>query len=57
MQAAREPRLGWAVVDSNVDATYDLRPAPWLLALYLFPFVAVGALWGKVLLRRRRAKR
>jgi len=49
--------LGRAVVDSQVDATYDLRPAPWLIGLYLFPFVALGALWGKVLLRRRRAKR
>jgi hypothetical protein len=49
--------LGRAVVDSQVDATYDLRPAPWLIALYLLPFLAIGALWGKVLLRRRRAKR
>jgi hypothetical protein len=49
--------FGRAVVDSQVDATYDLRPAPWLIALYLFPFVAIGALWGKALLRRRRAKR
>ena len=49
--------LGRAEVDSRVDATYDLRPAPWLIALYLLPFVAIGALWGKVLLRRRRAKR
>lgn len=49
--------LGRAVVDSRVDATYDLRPARWLIALYLFPFVALGALWGKVLMRRRRAKR
>lgn len=49
--------LGREVVDSQVDATYDLRPAPWLIALYLFPFVAIGALWGKALLRRRRTKR
>ena len=39
----------------TVDATYDLRPAPALLAVYIFPFVAIGALWVKVLLRRRRA--
>ena len=36
--------LGRAAVDSQVDATYDLRPAPGLIALYLVPFV----------LRRRR---
>jgi hypothetical protein len=37
-----------------VDATYDQRPAPGLMVLYLFPFLAIGALWAKVLLRRRR---
>ena len=46
--------LGRAEVESRVDATYDLRPAPGLIALYLFPFVAIAALWVKVLLRRRR---
>ena len=46
--------LGRAAVDSRVDATYDLRPSPWLFVLYLFPFVAAGALWTKMLLRRRR---
>jgi len=45
--------LGPAVVDSQVDATYDLRPAPGLIALYLLPFALVGGLWVKVLLRRR----
>lgn len=49
-----EGPLGPAVADTRVDATYDLRPAPALLALYVFPFVAVGALWMKALLRRRR---
>ena len=48
-----EGPLGAAQVQSHVDATYDLRPAPWLLVVFLFPFVAVGALWVKVLLRRR----
>lgn len=37
----------------EVDATYDLRPPPILIAVYLLPFVALGALWVKVLLRRR----
>ena len=46
--------LGRAEVESRVDATFDLRPAPGLIALHLFPFLAIGALWVKVLLRRRR---
>jgi len=45
--------LGRATVDTRVDATYDLRPAPGLIGLYLMPFVLVGGLWVKVLLRRR----
>jgi len=48
--------LGRAVVDSQVDATYDLRPARGLIALYLLPFVLVGGLWMKALLRRRRGR-
>jgi hypothetical protein len=47
--------LGRVAVETTVDATYDLRPAPFLLVVYIFPFVAIGALWVKVLLRRRRA--
>jgi len=46
--------LGPASVDANVDATYDLRPPRWLIVIYLVPFVAVGFLWIKLLLRRRR---
>jgi hypothetical protein len=45
--------LGAATVDAEVDATYDLRPAPYLLVLYLVPFVLVGLLWGRLLIRRR----
>ncbi len=52
-----EGPLGRAEIDSQVDATYDLRPAPAMLAVYLFPFVAIGALWVKVLLRRRQPRR
>ena len=54
VHAAIDGPLGRVAVDSQVNATYDLRPARWLIALYLFPFIAIGALWGKVLLRRRR---
>jgi len=46
--------LGRGELDCQVQATYDLRPAPWLLALYVMPFLAVAVLWGKLLLKRRR---
>jgi hypothetical protein len=46
---------GRGQVDAEVAATYDLRPPPGLIVLYLLPFVAVGALWVKVLVSRRRA--
>ena len=49
--------LGRATATAWVDATYDLRPAPAMLVLYLLPFVVVGALWAKLLVRRRRAAR
>ena len=49
-----EGPLGRANVDSQVDATYDLRPSPASVVLYLLPFVAVGVLWVKVLIQRRR---
>jgi hypothetical protein len=45
--------LGSASVDADVEATYDLRPPPLTVALYLVPFVLVGGLWLKLLLRRR----
>jgi hypothetical protein len=47
--------LGDTTLDGQVDATYDLRPPPALILLYLLPFVAVGLLWTKLLLRRRAA--
>jgi hypothetical protein len=47
---------GRATVAASVDATYDLRPPRSLLLLYLVPFVLVGLLWGRLLMRRRAAK-
>jgi hypothetical protein len=44
--------LGAANVDAEVDATYDLRPAPFMLVVYAAPFVLVGLLWGRLLIRR-----
>lgn len=46
--------LGAAAVDAEVDATYDLRPAPYLLVVYLVPFLLVGWLWGRRMLQQRR---
>jgi hypothetical protein len=48
--------LGHAEVEADVDATYDLRPPPLMIAVYLIPFVLVGFLWLKLLLRRRRLR-
>ena len=48
--------LGKADLDANVDATYDARPAPALMAVFLMPFLLVGFLWGKLLLQRRRGR-
>jgi len=46
--------LGAATAAAETDATYNLRPAPYLIALYAVPFVLVGILWGTLLVRRRR---
>jgi hypothetical protein len=45
--------LGPAEVDAEVDATYDLRPSPFVLGVSLTPFLLVGFLWWKLLRRRR----
>lgn len=47
---------GDAEVEARVDATYDLRPPPYMLVWYLLPFLAVGALWTRLLIRRRGAR-
>jgi hypothetical protein len=47
---------GPAQVDCEVQATYDLRPAPALIFLYVMPFLLVALLWAKLLLARRRAR-
>lgn len=49
--------LGSASIDSAVDATYTLRPARSMLFVYLAPFLVVGALWGRLLIRRNRVSR
>jgi hypothetical protein len=49
--------LGGVETTSEVDATYDLRPAPALVFVYALPFMALGGLWVKVLIGRRRRRR
>jgi hypothetical protein len=50
-----ESAAGRVSVDSEVQATYDLRPSRLMLVLYLLPFVLTGSLWTTLLVRRRRA--
>jgi hypothetical protein len=44
---------GHAVVNREVQATYDLRPPAFLLFVYVVPFVLVGLLWARVIVSRR----
>ncbi len=48
---------GSAEIDSMIDATYDLRPRPILIILFVMPFVLIGFLWGKLLMKRRTQRR
>jgi hypothetical protein len=45
--------LGPADIESLVDAEYDARPRPFLIAVFALPFVLIGFVWIKLLLRRR----
>ena len=46
---------GPAMVMAEVDATYDLRPPPFMLAIYALPFVLAGSLWIRLLVKRHNA--
>ena len=54
VQVAVDGPLGPATVAAEVDATYDSRPPRIMLVVYTIPFLVVGFLWLKLLLRRRR---
>ena len=45
--------LGPADIESVVDAEYDARPRPFLIAVFALPFVLIGFVWLKLLIRRR----
>jgi hypothetical protein len=57
VRVAIDGPMGAATLEATVDATYDQRPPAPLLFLYLAPFVLVGLLWGRLLLRRRAERR
>jgi hypothetical protein len=48
-----EGSLGSASFEAQVEGTYDARPAPAMLLLYLAPFVLVGGLWMRAMKKRR----
>jgi hypothetical protein len=48
---------GSAAVDTYTDATYDLRPRPILTVLFVLPFLLIGFVWGKLLIKRRQLRR
>jgi hypothetical protein len=48
-----EGPLGDAGVEAVAEATYDLRPPPYMLVWYLIPFLMAGFLWARLLLKRR----
>jgi hypothetical protein len=45
--------LGPAEVDAVVDAEYGTRPQRYLIPVFALPFVLIGFVWIKLLLRRR----
>jgi hypothetical protein len=45
--------LGSGDLEATTEATYDLRPRPALIVLFVLPFVLVGIVWGKLLVKRR----
>jgi hypothetical protein len=50
-----ESASGRVSVDSEVQATYDLRPSRLMLVIYLLPFLLAGFLWTMLLVRRHHA--
>jgi hypothetical protein len=49
-------KAGRVTVNSEVQATYDLRPSPLTLVVYFLPFLLAGVLWTTLLVRRRRSQ-
>lgn len=54
LRVAVDGPLGPAVFEAEVEGTYDARPAPAMLVLYLAPFLLIGGLWIRAMQRRSR---
>ena len=46
--------LGPAEIETVVESTYDARPRPALIAVFVLPFVLIGFVWLKLIVRRRK---
>lgn len=57
VQVVVDGPLGRVELESRVDATYDLRPSPAMVVLYALPFLVLGGLWMKLLMRKRSGSR
>lgn len=55
VEVAIDGPAGPATIRAEVDATYDLRPPPFMLVIYALPFVLAGWLWIRLLVKRRTA--
>jgi hypothetical protein len=53
VKASIDGPLGPAEVETVVDAEYDQRPRPMVVTLFVLPFLLIGFVWLKLLLRRR----
>jgi hypothetical protein len=53
VKATIDGPLGPAEVEAVVDAAYDQRPRPFTIILFVMPFLLVGFVWVKLVLRRR----
>ena len=53
VHVAIDGALGPATVDAYTDATYDMRPRPALTIVFILPFLLIGLVWGKLLIKRR----
>ena len=47
--------LGAAAADATVAATYTVRPPRSLVLIFVAPFLLVGLLWGRLLMKRYRS--
>lgn len=46
--------LGTGDARGSVEATYDARPAPGMILVFIMPFALIGGLWLMAMRRRRR---